>query len=70
MKSVPGRVLTRFAPAVEANDGQGLAMLFTADGTYEDGFFRSSYREARDRRDAATLPTIRAATISGNLPIP
>jgi SnoaL-like domain len=32
-------LLARFARAVEANDGQGLAMLFTADGTYEDGFF-------------------------------
>ena len=32
-------LLTRFARVVEANDGQGLAMLFTADGTYEDGFF-------------------------------
>ena len=32
-------LLTRFARAVEANDGQGLAMLFTADGTHEDGFF-------------------------------
>ncbi len=32
-------LLTTFGRAVEANDGQQLAMLFTADGTYEDGFF-------------------------------
>ena len=32
-------LLKRFAAAVEANDGQGLAGLFTEDGTYEDGFF-------------------------------
>jgi SnoaL-like protein len=32
-------LLTRFARAVEANDGGGLGLLFTADGTYEDGFF-------------------------------
>ena len=34
----PG-LLTAFAAAVEANDGEGLASLFTEDGTYEDGFF-------------------------------
>src|SRR5262249_24739202 len=32
-------LLERFAAAVEANDGAGLAALFTADGVYEDGFF-------------------------------
>jgi hypothetical protein len=32
-------LLTAFAAAVEANDGEGLASLFTEDGTYEDGFF-------------------------------
>ena len=32
-------LLTAFAAAVEANDGGGLALLFTEDGTYEDGFF-------------------------------
>jgi hypothetical protein len=32
-------LLTAFAAAVTANDGQRLAMLFTEDGTYEDGFF-------------------------------
>jgi SnoaL-like domain len=32
-------LLTTFARAVEANDGEQLASLFTADGTYEDGFF-------------------------------
>ena len=32
-------MLTRFAAAVEANDGRGLAALFTDDGVYEDGFF-------------------------------
>ncbi|TMJ67974.1 MAG: nuclear transport factor 2 family protein [Alphaproteobacteria bacterium] len=32
-------LLTAFAAAVEANDGEGLALLFTEDGTYEDGFF-------------------------------
>jgi len=31
-------LLTGFAAAVEANDGDGLAALFTEDGTYEDGF--------------------------------
>ena len=33
------RTLERFAAAVEANDGAGLAALFTEDGVYEDGFF-------------------------------
>jgi len=32
-------LLTAFAGAVEANDGDDLASLFTEDGTYEDGFF-------------------------------
>jgi len=32
-------LLTAFAAAVAANDGDGLASLFTEDGTYEDGFF-------------------------------
>ena len=32
-------LLATFAEAVEANDGQRLAMLFTEDGVYEDGFF-------------------------------
>jgi hypothetical protein len=32
-------LLTAFAAAVEANNGEGLASLFTEDGTYEDGFF-------------------------------
>jgi limonene-1,2-epoxide hydrolase len=32
-------LLTAFAAAVEENDGDGLASLFTEDGTYEDGFF-------------------------------
>jgi SnoaL-like domain len=32
-------LLTTFAGAVEANDGGQVAMLFTPDGTYEDGFF-------------------------------
>lgn len=32
-------LLAAFAAAVEANDGRKLAMLFTADGVYEDGFF-------------------------------
>ena len=30
-----------FAEAVRANDGPGLARLFTEDGVYEDGFFGS-----------------------------
>ena len=33
------RMLELFAGAVEANDGAGLAALFTEDGIYEDGFF-------------------------------
>jgi hypothetical protein len=32
-------LLTAFAVAVEANDGEALASLFTEDGIYEDGFF-------------------------------
>jgi len=32
-------VLRRFSNAVVANDGAGLAALFTEDGVYEDGFF-------------------------------
>jgi hypothetical protein len=32
-------LLRRFAAAVVANDGAGLAALFTEDGVYEDGFF-------------------------------
>jgi SnoaL-like domain len=32
-------LLQRFAAAVVANDGTGLAALFTEDGVYEDGFF-------------------------------
>jgi limonene-1,2-epoxide hydrolase len=32
-------LLRRFAAAVQANDGAGLAALFTPDGVYEDGFF-------------------------------
>jgi len=34
-------LLTTFADAVQANRGQHLAMLFTEDGVYEDGFFGS-----------------------------
>jgi SnoaL-like domain len=34
-------LLNTFARAVEENDGEKLASLFTADGTYEDGFFGS-----------------------------
>ena len=33
------RLLERFAAAVVANDGAGLAALFTDDGVYEDGFY-------------------------------
>jgi ketosteroid isomerase-like protein len=32
-------LLTDFAAAVAANDGERLATLFAEDGTYEDGFF-------------------------------
>jgi hypothetical protein len=32
-------LLTTFAQAVQANHGRHLAMLFTEDGVYEDGFF-------------------------------
>jgi hypothetical protein len=32
-------MLGRFAAAVAANDGKGLAALFAADGVYDDGFF-------------------------------
>ena len=34
-------VLRLFTEAVEQNDGQGLASLFTEDGTYHDGFYGS-----------------------------
>ena len=34
-------LLTTFADAVQANDGQRLTTLFTPDGIYEDGFFGS-----------------------------
>lgn len=34
----PG-MLSRFANAVQKNDGTGLAALFTEDGVYDDGFF-------------------------------
>jgi hypothetical protein len=34
-------LLTTFADAVQTNRGQSLAMLFTEDGVYEDGFFGS-----------------------------
>ena len=33
------KMLEQFAAAVEANDGTGLAALFTEDGVYEDGFY-------------------------------
>jgi hypothetical protein len=33
------KLLERFAKAVAANDGAGLAALFTGDGVYDDGFF-------------------------------
>jgi ketosteroid isomerase-like protein len=33
------KMLELFAAAVEANDGVGLAALFTGDGVYEDGFY-------------------------------
>ncbi len=32
-------LLSRFAAAVQENDGAGLAALFTADGIYDDGFY-------------------------------
>lgn len=32
-------MLGRFTAAVAANDGTGLAALFTADGVYDDGFY-------------------------------
>ncbi|HEX3885280.1 MAG TPA: nuclear transport factor 2 family protein [Stellaceae bacterium] len=32
-------LLDRFAAAIVTDDGQGLAALFTEDGTYDDGFF-------------------------------
>jgi ketosteroid isomerase-like protein len=32
-------MLGRFAAAVAANDGKGLAALFAADGVYDDGFY-------------------------------
>jgi SnoaL-like domain len=38
MIDFPG-LLRRFADAVAANDGEGLAALFTEDGVYDDGFF-------------------------------
>ena len=35
------KLLTAFAEAVQTNHGPRLAMLFTEDGVYEDGFFGS-----------------------------
>ena len=35
-------LLQQFSAAVEANDGAGLARLFTADGVYDDYFFGAS----------------------------
>ena len=35
-------LLTQFSAAVEANDGPGLARLFTEDGVYDDYFFGPS----------------------------
>ena len=32
-------MLSRFATAVQKNDGAALASLFTADGVYDDGFY-------------------------------
>ena len=32
-------LLAAFSASVQANDGRRLAMLFTGDGVYEDGFF-------------------------------
>jgi SnoaL-like protein len=34
-----GELLAAFAAAVVANDGAGLAAMFTPDGIYDDGFF-------------------------------
>ncbi len=39
MTAVFAAMLTDFARAVAANDGAGLAALFTEDGIYNDGFF-------------------------------
>jgi len=47
-------LLTAFSAAVVANDGTGLAGLFTADGIYADEFF-GVHQARRDRRDAAAL---------------
>ena len=32
-------VIAKFTKAVESNDGEGLAGLFTEDGVYDDGFY-------------------------------
>jgi hypothetical protein len=37
-------LLSAFAAAVAANDGERLASLFSEDGTYEDGFFGAHTR--------------------------
>ena len=62
-------LLTAFAAAVETNDGEGLASLFTEDGTYEDGFFG-----AHTGRPAIAMMlqrfTIPAGLICGNFSIP
>lgn len=43
-------MLGRFAAAVAANDGAGLAALFAPDGTYDDGFYGEyAGREAIDK---------------------
>src|SRR5690348_2922178 len=58
-------LLTAFAAAVEANDGEGLASLFTEDGTYEDGFFGAHTGRAGDRHDVAALSRYRPGLYVG-----
>ena len=48
-------MLSRFAAAVAANDGAGLAALFATDGVYDDGFYRRVRRPRGDRKDASAL---------------
>ena len=63
-----GDLLTAFAAAVAENDCEGLAALFTEDGTYEDGFFGAHIGRPAIAKmlHASTTP---AAIIAGSFSI-
>src|SRR6516165_6257834 len=69
-------LLTTFADAVQTNRGQSLAMLFTEDGVYEDGFFGSHTGRSAPCCSGSTTPeaaisgssAIRSATVPSAMP--